>query len=104
MIPRPPRATRTDTLFPFTTLFRSPRAHFLVEEGEGPAAMRKTAGRVLFGASGRLRDAVEAGECAHYDLSHRSLPYCIVICVVSGPRTHVEAVIDRKSTRLNSSQ
>src|SRR3546814_10119769 len=23
MIPRPPRATRTDTLFPYTTLFRS---------------------------------------------------------------------------------
>src|SRR3546814_3293566 len=26
MILRPPRATRTDTLFPYTTLFRSPRA------------------------------------------------------------------------------
>src|SRR3546814_8167680 len=25
MIPRPPRSTRTDTLFPYTTLFRSPR-------------------------------------------------------------------------------
>src|SRR3546814_11837657 len=24
MIPRPPRFTRTDTLFPYTTLFRSP--------------------------------------------------------------------------------
>src|SRR3546814_19778208 len=31
MIRRPPRATRTDTLFPFTTLFRSGRimAHFM---------------------------------------------------------------------------
>src|SRR3546814_3495998 len=27
MIRRPPRSTRTDTLFPYTTLFRSPRAH-----------------------------------------------------------------------------
>src|SRR3546814_13769262 len=26
MIPRPPRSTRTDTLFPYTTLFRSLRA------------------------------------------------------------------------------
>src|SRR3546814_8864667 len=26
MIPRPPRSTRTDTLFPYTTLFRSPGA------------------------------------------------------------------------------
>src|SRR3546814_4149633 len=27
MIRRPPRSTRTDTLFPYTTLFRSPFAH-----------------------------------------------------------------------------
>src|SRR3546814_3325761 len=39
MIPRPPRATRTDTLFPYTTLFRSPangrtvyRGHLFVGE------------------------------------------------------------------------
>src|SRR3546814_2359386 len=36
MIRRPPRSTRTDTLFPYTTLFRSP--HSLNEEGgRGPA-------------------------------------------------------------------
>src|SRR3546814_1883060 len=29
MIRRPPRSTRTDTLFPYTTLFRSPRARAL---------------------------------------------------------------------------
>src|SRR3546814_15107636 len=27
MIRRPPRSTRTDTLFPYTTLFRSPAEH-----------------------------------------------------------------------------
>src|SRR3546814_14159628 len=27
MVRRPPRSTRTDTLLPYTTLFRSPRAH-----------------------------------------------------------------------------
>src|SRR3546814_2476936 len=27
MIRRPPRSTRTDTLFPYTTLFRSPNRH-----------------------------------------------------------------------------
>src|SRR3546814_15731077 len=32
MIRRPPRSTRTDTLFPYTTLFRSPRFH--VGKGE----------------------------------------------------------------------
>src|SRR3546814_8655194 len=35
MIRRPPRSTRTDTLFPYTTLFRSgPRLR--LEEGDGP--------------------------------------------------------------------
>src|SRR3546814_1829970 len=32
MIRRPPRSTRTDTLFPYTTLFRSPRARKQVEQ------------------------------------------------------------------------
>src|SRR3546814_8368197 len=35
MIRRPPRSTRTDTLFPYTTLFRSPGGL-----GEGFAALR----------------------------------------------------------------
>src|SRR3546814_14022544 len=30
MIRRPPRSTRTDTLFPYTTLFRSPDTHLSV--------------------------------------------------------------------------
>src|SRR3546814_8063414 len=30
MIRRPPRSTRTDTLFPYTTLFRSIKVHRLV--------------------------------------------------------------------------
>src|SRR3546814_4718345 len=31
MIRRPPRSTRTDTLFPYTTLFRSPQPDFGTE-------------------------------------------------------------------------
>src|SRR3546814_18332541 len=33
MIPRPPRSTRTDTLFPYTTLFRSDRVHLMAKLG-----------------------------------------------------------------------
>src|SRR3546814_8414429 len=33
MIRRPPRSTRTDTLFPYTTLFRSPLARLEVRDG-----------------------------------------------------------------------
>src|SRR3546814_15642688 len=35
MIRRPPRSTRTDTLFPYTTLFRSKRHAAVVEVGGG---------------------------------------------------------------------
>src|SRR3546814_4417294 len=34
MIPLPPRSTRTDTLFPCTTLFRSPRGPLASARGE----------------------------------------------------------------------
>src|SRR3546814_3093265 len=42
MIRRPPRSTRTDTLFPYTTLFRSRRkpdkvSPGILPEGSGPA-------------------------------------------------------------------
>src|SRR3546814_13685735 len=35
MIRRPPRSTRTDTLFPYTTLFRSNEALFIIQSGRG---------------------------------------------------------------------
>src|SRR3546814_17392931 len=34
MIRRPPRSTRTDTLFPYTTLFRSPEQSLVRADGE----------------------------------------------------------------------
>src|SRR3546814_15246494 len=37
MIRRPPRSTRTDTLFPYTTLFRSGRHLEVVEAGDTQA-------------------------------------------------------------------
>src|SRR3546814_14603116 len=41
MIRRPPRSTRTDTLFPYTTLFRSRRgAHHLRGRGRRPGQLR----------------------------------------------------------------
>src|SRR3546814_13980019 len=39
IIPRPPRSTRTDTLFPYTTLFRSKissMSHALTSSGSDP--------------------------------------------------------------------
>src|SRR3546814_7595660 len=37
MIRRPPRSTRTDTLFPYTTLFRSPRSSSSISARVWPA-------------------------------------------------------------------
>src|SRR3546814_15172169 len=41
MIRRPPRSTRTDTLFPYTTLFRSPLPHPLPAERPSPGLRRR---------------------------------------------------------------
>src|SRR3546814_1771287 len=38
MIRRPPRSTRTDTLFPYTTLFRSVRTHGAGRRADGSGA------------------------------------------------------------------
>src|SRR3546814_3574457 len=50
MIRRPPRSTRTDTLFPYTTLFRSPDAFLLPpRRGEaGGRAVRRISPDVAF--------------------------------------------------------
>src|SRR3546814_3400747 len=45
MIRRPPGSTRTDTLFPYTTLFRSVEAHLLTdEEQQGRLPQRQEGG------------------------------------------------------------
>src|SRR3546814_5619030 len=56
MIRRPPRSTRTDTLFPYTTLFRSPVAkadtieRYAVEVARGSrACLLMTQGEILEG-------------------------------------------------------
>src|SRR3546814_3094255 len=46
MIRRPPRSTRTDTLFPYTTLFRSTGGEPVAEQGAGGEHMIGEAARV----------------------------------------------------------
>src|SRR3546814_5824521 len=53
MIRRPPRSTRTDTLFPYTTLFRS--------DDEDVLAAALAARRQRLGQVQRGREAVDAG-------------------------------------------
>src|SRR3546814_5529730 len=59
MIRRPPRSTRTDTLFPYTTLFRSPARESAVEaagrDGRADAGWRCRV-RDVSGASAGSKD------------------------------------------------
>src|SRR3546814_2601933 len=45
MIRRPPRSTRTDTLFPYTTLFRSPSPRCRPRAGQDPRARARRGSR-----------------------------------------------------------
>src|SRR3546814_14647684 len=54
MIRRPPRSTRTDTLFPYTTLFRSD--FFQALPGNGYMRLRAAAARVI----GKMRHGEKA--------------------------------------------
>src|SRR3546814_5697431 len=64
MIRRPPRSTRTDTLFPYTTLFRSPEGVGMVGRNgdtSGPGCDRCRLGAVCCGVR---RQRVAAGNAA----------------------------------------
>src|SRR3546814_14189810 len=66
MIRRPPRSTRTDTLFPYTTLFRSKaQAHLVCNALDAGAASDEAVLILAFGAEPRRRHdmaAMMAGE------------------------------------------
>src|SRR3546814_12911431 len=82
MIRRPPRSTRTDTLFPYTTLFRSHARRACV------ARMQQRGVDPLEVEGERERAA---------DVAHVSTVDPRIAAVVA------RAMADRKSTRLNSS-
>src|SRR3546814_17700856 len=98
MIRRPPRSTRTDTLFPYTTLFRSHLFAGVAVRGDDPA--------FLLGR-GIIDDLLEQ-EAIELRLGQRidALLFDRVLRRDDGearPQRQRVAVEDRKSTRLNSS-
>src|SRR3546814_1931024 len=125
MIRRPPRSTRTDTLFPYTTLFRSPRR---------PAAAAADIDHLLPGNIGCSREqrcadrfdhaleTVELGEpaCARFPRPvvrgrFLAVPVSVIHCPsptvapietclkvgASGTSQPPPIALDRKSTRLH---
>src|SRR3546814_12033837 len=76
MIRRPPRSTRTDTLFPYTTLLRRPRACLpapLSRLGDGGESDRGDARRDLWLGGRATGAATERGRAALLPLCLRSL-------------------------------
>src|SRR3546814_6065812 len=121
MIRRPPRSTRTDTLFPYTTLFRSahrrqvmpprefePVAEAFVDPVRGKAARgleRQDARQgAIIGETHRLQPMVEgAGAEVAAQPFGNARPERGGIAAHRPLSRILPIAIDRKSTRLNSS-
>src|SRR3546814_1261526 len=100
MIRRPPRSTRTDTLFPYTTLFRSRMVGGDVRHGQAfdiIAARGEQAGDL-----GEYPGLVVDGDGEHMALARFGGDFHVFTPPPAGGRGQGWSE-DRKSTRLNSS-
>src|SRR3546814_20536547 len=96
MIRRPPRSTRTDTLFPYTTLFRSTSAKCTLDH-----AQLSTLTWLLDNGIYTVETLQEYFESV--DRSRMDAAAVTQLCIAHGYRPTEKALADRKSTRLNSS-
>src|SRR3546814_1282383 len=106
MIRRPPRSTRTDTLFPYTTLFRSHRDAVRSvlaarERGRRTGAKVETRGSCIHQVRTPLSLADE--ELVIVQLPTQLHRHIWGKSIISLPILPPSAERDRKSTRLNSS-
>src|SRR3546814_9795515 len=111
MIRQPPRSTRTDTLFPYTTLFRSYALAGLMDDWRGAArslARRELAERIAIPAS-QLAPTPQPGprpndeQAAAIETIHATDGFASLLLDGVTGRGKTEVYLDRKSTRLNSS-
>src|SRR3546814_16881072 len=102
MIRRPPNSTRTETLFPYTTLFRSipvddvrrlwSFARMTAGEGGWRVAIVDSADDLNRNSANALLKILEEPP-----------PQCVLLLVSHAPGSLLPTIRDRKSTRLNSS-
>src|SRR3546814_10336684 len=116
MIRRPPRSTRTDTLFPYTTLFRSARVERYLESGSVDEAdiggladeVERTAEHPLEEGTrqGRLHGQAQIGAAIAQGTDDRTRLGGVTVAMRRDRQEDVaghQGRPDRKSTRLNSS-
>src|SRR3546814_2745688 len=98
MLRRPPRSTRTDTLFPYTTLFRSHQALFRNIATRG-------AGTLAAGALEADVDLLHRGDAGGERRLDRpgQVPVETRLCGLDPFAEAQHDALDRKSTRLNPS-
>src|SRR3546814_4015660 len=126
MIRRPPRSTRTDTLFPYTTLFRScrfgfrflnfgddafrvlhesapdfSRGHFACRAVQKPHAEPLLDSSDMFGRHGRRH--VQSPSCTRQAAQLDDFKQDLNPLDPIEQATILTLMVDRKSTRLNSS-
>src|SRR3546814_16404184 len=98
MILRPPQSTRTYTLFPSTTLFRSERNDLALVGLNHKMGNRATTNCVLSLGDGQFAVDGQAGAVGYrIGEENRGLSYMFHMM------NEARIVVDRKSTRLNSS-
>src|SRR3546814_16834583 len=110
MIRRPPRSTRTDTLFPYTTLFRSVidtsilTIHELRRLISAQFALAEDLGLYIFVTSFAFRRGLPREADMVFDVRFLDNPHWDpALRPLTGLDAPVQKAIDRKSTRLNSS-
>src|SRR3546814_4582133 len=101
MIRRPPRSTRTDTLFPYTTLFKQNEIFKNVRSGHIKEGGHGFAQSFFFGHI-FCRDDDLLG-IYRADIIEAHSVAASIFELDDGRRELVEFLEDRKSTRLNSS-
>src|SRR3546814_3021428 len=116
MIRRPPRSTRTDTLFPYTTLFRSTLLRSQIAQSRAMLAEQKVAAEKAQAEANRVEGLDNKGVLSQEAIEQRRLAANSANAAVAAAQAQLNDLLvrqrrlviraprsDRKSTRLNSS-
>src|SRR3546814_18081994 len=94
MIRRPPRSTRTDTLFPYTTLFRSPP--IVVDRQRRSSTSPRVAGRyrdrTITAREGRRLEIILAFGLQHFKYAKIVFKYLYLIACAIGLTVDVNVI------------